>query len=69
MYRELILDHYKNPRQHGTLEHADATAEGMNPLCGDEVSVYVAFDEDGDTIATSASRAGAARSARRRHRC
>ena len=50
MYRELILDHYKNPRQHGHLEHADASAEGMNPLCGDEVSVEVAFDEDGDTI-------------------
>ena len=50
MYRELILDHYKNPRQHGHLDHADASAEGMNPLCGDEVSVEVAFDEDGDTI-------------------
>jgi nitrogen fixation NifU-like protein len=50
MYRELILDHYKNPRQHGTLEHADVSAEGMNPLCGDEVSVSVAFAEDGETI-------------------
>ncbi len=50
MYRELILDHYKNPRQHGHLEHADVSAEGMNPLCGDEVSVYVAFGEDGETI-------------------
>jgi len=50
MYRELILDHYKNPRQHGHLEHADVSAEGMNPLCGDEVSVEVAFGADGDTI-------------------
>ena len=50
MYREVILDHYKNPRGHGTLDHADATAEGMNPLCGDEVSVSVAFAGDGDTI-------------------
>jgi nitrogen fixation protein NifU and related proteins len=50
MYRELILDHYKNPRQHGHLEHADVSAEGMNPLCGDEVSVEVAFADDGDTI-------------------
>jgi nitrogen fixation protein NifU and related proteins len=41
LYRELILDHYKNPRNHGLLETADATAEGMNPLCGDEVSVSV----------------------------
>ena len=50
MYREVILDHYKNPRGHGTLDHADATAEGMNPLCGDEISVSVAFAGDGDTI-------------------
>ena len=50
LYREVILDHYKNPRGHGTLDHADATAEGMNPLCGDEVSVSVAFAGDGDTI-------------------
>ena len=35
LYRELILDHYKNPRNHGVLEPADARAEGQNPLCGD----------------------------------
>ena len=50
MYREVILDHYKNPRGHGVIEGADAEAEGQNPLCGDEVSVYVAFGEDGETI-------------------
>src|SRR5881397_1939431 len=50
MYREVILDHYKNPRGHGLLEAPDAHAEGQNPLCGDEVSIYVAFEEDGDTI-------------------
>ena len=50
LYREVILDHYKNPRGHGLIEHADAEAEGQNPLCGDEVSIYVAFGEDGDTI-------------------
>src|SRR5436309_1432988 len=50
MYREVILDHYKNPRGHGLLEAPDAHAEGQNPLCGDEVSIYVAFDSDGDTI-------------------
>ena len=50
MYREVILDHYKNPRGHGLIEAADAEAEGQNPLCGDEVSIYVAFGEDGDTI-------------------
>ena len=50
LYREVILDHYKNPRGHGVIEGADAHAEGQNPLCGDEVSIYVAFEEDGDTI-------------------
>src|SRR5436189_208888 len=50
MYREVILDHYKNPRGHGVMEDADAEAEGQNPLCGDEVSIYVAFGEDGETI-------------------
>ena len=50
MYREVILDHYKNPRGHGVLDDADASAEGQNPLCGDEVSIYVAFGDDGDTI-------------------
>jgi nitrogen fixation NifU-like protein len=50
LYREVILDHYKNPRGHGVIEHADAEAEGQNPLCGDEVSISVAFGEDGETI-------------------
>ena len=50
LYREVILDHYKNPRGHGVIEDADAQAEGLNPLCGDEVSIYVQFAEDGETI-------------------
>ena len=50
LYREVILDHYKNPRGHGVIQGADAEAEGQNPLCGDEVSIYVRFGEDQDTI-------------------
>ena len=50
MYREVILDHYKNPRGHGEMEGADASAEGVNPLCGDEVSIFVRFGPDGETI-------------------
>ena len=50
MYREVILDHYKNPRGHGAIEGADVQAEGQNPLCGDEVTIYVRFAEDGETI-------------------
>jgi nitrogen fixation protein NifU and related proteins len=51
LYRENILDHYKNPRNHGTIAAPDAEAEGMNPLCGDEVTMYVTFGPDGETIA------------------
>ena len=50
LYREVILDHYKNPRGHGLLEDADAQAEGLNPLCGDEVTVSLKFAADGETI-------------------
>jgi nitrogen fixation NifU-like protein len=46
LYREVILDHYKNPRGHGVIEGADAQAEGQNPLCGDEVAIFVALDGD-----------------------
>jgi nitrogen fixation NifU-like protein len=37
LFRENILDHYKNPRNHGTLEHPDITYEDANPLCGDQL--------------------------------
>ena len=49
LYREVILAHYRNPRNRGELEVPPALlAEGFNPLCGDEVKVYVQLD--GDTI-------------------
>ena len=42
LYREIILDHYRNPRNRGELEVPPAVrAEGFNPLCGDEVIVYL----------------------------
>jgi nitrogen fixation NifU-like protein len=50
LYREVILDHYRNPRGHGALEPYDAYAEGQNPLCGDEVSIFVRFGDDNETI-------------------
>ena len=49
MYREVILDHYRTPRNHGILDPNDAVAEGQNPLCGDEVTVSIRFGE-GDII-------------------
>ena len=45
LYRENLLDHYRHPRNHGTLEHADCEAEGKNPLCGDEVEIDVAVED------------------------
>ena len=50
LYREVILDHYKNPRGHGTLDDPDVSAEGQNPLCGDEVAIYVSFEPGSDII-------------------
>jgi nitrogen fixation NifU-like protein len=45
-YRENILDHYRNPRNSGHLESPSASAEGVNPLCGDELSVELEIDDD-----------------------
>jgi len=39
LYREIILDHYRSPRNRGSLDQPSATSEGDNPLCGDEVRV------------------------------
>jgi nitrogen fixation NifU-like protein len=47
LYRELILDHYRHPRNRGKLEGATASVEGYNPLCGDEVEVDLIVDEEG----------------------
>ncbi len=48
LYREIILDHYRNPRNRGDLPSPPAVrVEGFNPLCGDEVVVYVDLDPAG----------------------
>ena len=39
LYREIILDHYRRPRNHGALERATQRVEGMNPVCGDEIKL------------------------------
>jgi nitrogen fixation NifU-like protein len=46
LYQEMILDHYRRPRNKGALEKADATVEMKNPLCGDEITLQVAFEGD-----------------------
>ena len=46
-YKEYILDHYRNPRNFGQLEGADATAEDLNPLCGDRIRFELKLDGEG----------------------
>jgi nitrogen fixation NifU-like protein len=47
LYREIILDHYRSPRNRGELPTPPAVvAQGHNPLCGDEITVYVQLDDD-----------------------
>lgn len=46
LYREIILDHYRSPRNRGELPPPANKAEGHNPLCGDEITVYVQVDGD-----------------------
>jgi len=46
LYQEMILDHYRRPRNKGTLENADASVEMKNPLCGDEIGLQVSFAGD-----------------------
>ncbi len=47
LYREYILEHYKHPHNHGSLERADMEAHDLNPLCGDEITFQLALDEQG----------------------
>ena len=44
LYKEIILDHYQSPHNRGRPPHAHIEAEGSNPLCGDEMEVYVLLD-------------------------
>jgi nitrogen fixation NifU-like protein len=44
LYREVILDHYRNPRNRGALPEPDAHGEGHNPLCGDEITIDLKLD-------------------------
>jgi nitrogen fixation protein NifU and related proteins len=49
LYREHILDHYKNPRNRGTMENPDITFQDSNPLCGDELRIDLKV-EDGTVV-------------------
>lgn len=49
LYRDIIVDHNRSPRNFGQLEAADRKSEGFNPLCGDQLTVYLKLD--GERIA------------------
>lgn len=50
MYRQQILDHYKNPRNYGELEDATFEHVGENPMCGDTIKLFVKLADDDETI-------------------
>ena len=52
LYRELVIDHSRNPRHFGQLADATHTADGINPLCGDKLKLYLRVD-DNDKIESS----------------
>jgi nitrogen fixation NifU-like protein len=45
IYREIILDHYRNPRNKGKLPYADVSTHDSNPLCGDEIDIHLKVDQ------------------------
>jgi nitrogen fixation protein NifU and related proteins len=47
---EYLLDHYQNPRNHGSLDPVDVTMPGGNPGCGDIVTIYLKVDDAGDRV-------------------
>jgi nitrogen fixation NifU-like protein len=65
LYRELILDHYRRPRNRGALENATQRVEGLNPVCGDEIHLDlrihdgliedIAFEGNGCSISQSSA--------------
>jgi nitrogen fixation NifU-like protein len=57
IYKEVILDHYKNPRNKRELSGAELTCSGNNPLCGDEITVF-AHVEDGKVLEVTFQGAG-----------
>lgn len=50
LYQEVILDHGRTPRNHYVLSPCDFDARGFNPLCGDEIHIYICLNKDKQTI-------------------
>jgi nitrogen fixation NifU-like protein len=60
LYRDEILEHYREPHNFGTLESPDAVFEGHNPLCGDRITMMLAIDEAGNVSDVAFSGRGCA---------
>lgn len=60
LYRELILDHARSPRHFGKLDSATHSAEGINPLCGDKLKLYLHLDDNQTIDAASFEGSGCA---------
>lgn len=60
LYRELILDHSRNPRNFGKLPGATNSAEGINPLCGDKLRLYLLLDDEDQVAEASFEGTGCA---------
>ena len=60
MYREVILDHYKNPRYKGELDHADISYQDDNPLCGDMIRIDLRVDDNNRVVECAFSGQGCA---------
>lgn len=60
LYQELILDHARHPRHYGKLETATHSANGVNPLCGDKLKLYLKLDGDGSIVDASFEGSGCA---------
>ncbi len=60
LYRELVIDHSRNPRHFGRLEDATHTADGINPLCGDKLRLYFRVDASGTIESSSFEGSGCA---------
>lgn len=52
LYQEIIIDHNRNPRHHKILTNANRQARGMNPLCGDQLTIYLNIQDDTITQAS-----------------
>jgi len=50
LYRDIILDHYRNPRNKGDLDPAEISVSANNPLCGDEVTITARLSADGQSV-------------------